>query len=675
MTAAGVVAALLMLLLLYAAYDHGAAGLNAGARLQTVAAALAALAAAGVLWTGSLRIAAPRRAVLAIALLAGFALWSAVTLAWSVSPDATWTEFNRVLTYLLVLGVAVAVGASHTEAIALVARGFLLVALAVAVYGLGQKLVPGLHIGGLIDLNRTGAFARLQEPLGYWNALALLLAMAVPVALGIAVDRSATNGARLAALIAIELLLLTIVLTLSRGGLLALAFGAGVGIAVSGARLRSLMWAALVLLCTLAPLLIGLTNHSLTTANVGLGARERAGADLAAVLAVSLLVLGLVAMRLFSVERRSRIGPARARRIGRFVAVLAAVAVAVGVIAVALSGRGLTGTVSHAWTSFTATKGTSVSNPGRLLSVDSENRWVWWKEAVGAFGDRPVGGWGAGSFATLHLLYRHNALSTTQAHSVPLQFLAETGIVGAALAIGAFGLLLATAAGTVRRLGTGRERLLAAALFAGAATYAVHALYDWDWAIPAVTLPPLVFLGVLAGSAARSDAAEGGATLGRALALVGVTLTLCVIAFSGVLPGLAASRAGAALLAAAQGTRGALGSAESQARQASSFDPLSDQGLLVEATIATKRGQLDSARADLVQAIGREPTDTNAWEQLASIEFLLGNPRADLAASQRALALNPRGRVARDIAERAQVELTPPADSPTAIATPASSTP
>jgi hypothetical protein len=675
MTAAGVVAALLMLLLLYAAYDHGAAGLNAGARLQTVAAALAALVAAGVLWTGSLRIAAPRRAVLAIALLAGFALWSAVTLAWSVSPDATWTEFNRVLTYLLVLGVAVAVGASHTEAIALVARGFLLVALAVAVYGLGQKLVPGLHIGGLIDLNRTGAFARLQEPLGYWNALALLLAMAVPVALGIAVDRSATNGARLAALIAIELLLLTIVLTLSRGGLLALAFGAGVGIAVSGARLRSLMWAALVLLCTLAPLLIGLTNHSLTTANVGLGARERAGADLAAVLAVSLLVLGLVAMRLFSVERRSRIGPARARRIGRFVAVLAAVAVAVGVIAVALSGRGLTGTVSHAWTSFTATKGTSVSNPGRLLSVDSENRWVWWKEAVGAFGDRPVGGWGAGSFATLHLLYRHNALSTTQAHSVPLQFLAETGIVGAALAIGAFGLLLATAAGTVRRLGTGRERLLAAALFAGAATYAVHALYDWDWAIPGVTLPALVFLGVLVGSAARSDAPRRMPTFGRGLALAGVTLTLCVIAFSGVLPSLAASRAGAALVTAAQGSGAALSSAESEARQASSFDPLSDQGLLVQATIATKRDQLVAARSYLVQAIGREPTDSNAWEQLATLERLLGNSGAELAAAQRALSLNPLNSVARNIADRAQVSLTPAAASPTSGTTPPQSAP
>jgi hypothetical protein len=674
-TAAGVVTALLMLLLLYAAYDHGAAGLSAGARLQTVTAALAALVAAGVLWTGSLRLAAPRRAVLAIVLLGGFALWSAVTLAWSVSPDATWTEFNRVLTYLLVLGVAVTVGASHREAIALVARGFLLVAMAVAVYGLGQKLVPGLHIGGLVDLNRTGAFARLQAPLGYWNALALLLAMAVPIGLGIAVDRSATNGARLTALLAIELLLLTIVLTLSRGGLLALAFGGGIGIAVSGARLRSLMWAALVLLCTLAPLLIGLTNHSLTTSNVALGPRERAGAELAAVLAVSLLVLGLVAMRLFGIERRSRIGLERARRIGRFVALLAAVVVVIGVIAVALSGRGLTGTISHAWTSFTATKGTSVSNPGRLLSVDSENRWVWWKEAVGAFADRPVGGWGAGSFATLHLLYRHNTLSTTQAHSVPLQFLAETGIVGAALAIGAFGLLLAAAAGTVRRLGTGRERLLAAALFAGAAMYAVHALYDWDWAIPGVTLPALVFLGVLAGSAARSDAPQGRPTLGRALALVGATLTLCAIAFSGVLPSLAASRAGAALLTAAQGGRAALASAQSQARQASSFDPLSDQGLLVEATIATRRKQLGTARADLVQAIGREPTDMDAWEQLASLELLLGNSGAELQAAQRALALSPFDRVAREIADRAQVPSSAPAESATAIPTPALSTP
>ena len=130
-----------MLLLLYAAYDHGAAALSAGARVQTLTAALAAVVAAGVLWTGSLRLAAPRRAVVAISMLGGFALWCAVTLAWSIAPDATWTEFNRVLTYLLVLGIATVIGASDRDAFTLVARGFLLVAMAVAVYGLGQKLV------------------------------------------------------------------------------------------------------------------------------------------------------------------------------------------------------------------------------------------------------------------------------------------------------------------------------------------------------------------------------------------------------------------------------------------------------------------------------------------------------------------------------------------------------
>jgi O-Antigen ligase len=351
--------------------------------------------------------------------------------------------------------------------------------------------------------------------------------------------------------------------------------------------------------------------------------------------------------------------------------VIAGVVLAIGVIAVAVSGRGLTGTVSHAWSSFTAAKGATVSGPNRLLSVDSENRWVWWKEAVGAFSDRPIGGWGAGSFATIHLLYRHDTLSTTQAHSVPLQFLAETGLIGAALALGAFALLLAVAVRTVRGVPPGRQRLLAAALLAGAATYAIHATYDWDWAIPGVTLPALAFLGVLAGAAgARGSGPRASPGFGRALALAGVTLGICVVAFCGVLPSIAADRANAALVAAAQGTPASLASATSDARDATSFDPLSDQGLLVEASIDTRRGQPARARAALLTAIGREPTDVNAWEQLSILEQLLGNQRAELAAAQHTLALDPLDPIARMIADRAVVALMPAADSATSVRTP-----
>ena len=48
--------------------------------------------------------------------------------------------------------------------------------------------MPGFHVAGLFDLNQTGPLPRLQEPLGYWNALALLLALGAPVALMVSVD-------------------------------------------------------------------------------------------------------------------------------------------------------------------------------------------------------------------------------------------------------------------------------------------------------------------------------------------------------------------------------------------------------------------------------------------------------------------------------------------------------
>ena len=142
-----------------------------------------------------------------------------------------------------------------------------------------------------------------------------------------------------------------------------------------------------------------------------------------------------------------------------------------------------------------------------------------------------------------------------------------------------------------------------------------------------------------------------------------------MVAFSGILPSLAADRANAALVAAAQGTPASLDSAASDARDATSFDPLSDQGLLVEASIDTRRGEPAGAAA-LIAAIGREPTDVNAWEQLSILEQLLGNQRAELGAAQRTLALDPLDPVARVIADRAMVALIPAADSATSVRTP-----
>src|SRR5439155_270606 len=160
-----------------------------------------------------------------------------------------------------------------------------------------------VHIGP-IDFNHTQFFSRLRAPLAYWNALALFCVLAVPIAL-----RAATDRRRLA-LPAAVLLLTTIGLTYSRGGVASLAVAVPV-----------------------------------------------------------LLVAGLAA-----------------------------------------SSRGVTGTISHGFDSFTSVKFERQNDPARILQTNSGNRWVWWSEAVGAWADKPLAGWGAGSFPLLHHRYRHNSL-------------------------------------------------------------------------------------------------------------------------------------------------------------------------------------------------------------------------------------------------------------------------
>ncbi|MGI8505493.1 MAG: O-antigen ligase family protein [Solirubrobacteraceae bacterium] len=650
---AGVLAVALLAVCGYAAFAHGAVGPTATERLQLVIAIVAAGAVAAWLWSGTFAVNAPALVWGGLGLLAAFAAWSGLTLLWSVSPDQTWAECNRALTYALVVGLAITLGASHRHAVELVAGGFLAVCLAVTAYGLGQKLFPGVHVGGLLTLDQTGQLPRLQEPFGYWNALALFVAFGVPIALSLAVDGELSERVRVPAAAAIVPMLVTIAFTYSRGAVLALVCGLAVGIALGGARLRSLLWLALACLAALPPAILGLMSHPLTGTGVDLGARELAGAELTAVLAACVLLLSIAARRLVARERRTSLSALDAQRIGRALARLLAVLVVVAVLAVAFSARGLGGTVSHAWHSFTATKATSVYDPGRLLSADSENRWVWWKEAARAFGDRPVAGWGAGSFGVVHLLFRRDTLTVQQPHSVPLQFLTETGVVGAILGLGAFALLTAGGLGAVRQRPSGRARLLAAALLAGSVMYAVHALYDWDWDIPGVTLPALLFLGVLGGSARHEQPPTAVRRSGwRAAGLAAAALCLAAFAFSVVVPRLAAADAQQALVSASGASRPALQGALASALDASRLNPLSDAGLLAAATIELHLGHDEQSRRYVLAAVGRQPTDGQAWQQLAFEDLVLRDNRDALIAARQALALDPHGAGAIALARR-----------------------
>jgi O-antigen ligase len=133
---------------------------------------------------------------------------------------------------------------------------------------------------------------------------------------------------------------------------------------------------------------------------------------------------------------------------------------------------------------------------GRLVSLQS-NRYAYWRVALKAFGHEPVRGVGAGGWAVWWLRYRHVREFAQDAHSLPLQTLAELGLVGFTLLCG-FLAGVALAAREAYR----RAPALAAGAIAGCVVWLAHAPLDWDWQMPAVTLVAVVLAGALLALAA-----------------------------------------------------------------------------------------------------------------------------------------------------------------------------
>src|SRR3954454_9793646 len=258
----------------YAAFAHGATGPPTEARVQVALAVLLALGVAAWLWDGGIRVDATGLGWLGVLVLAAFAAWTGTTVLWSISPDSTWTELNRVLGYLLVLALALAVGSSYAGALEAVAVGFLAVAMGVALYALGGKVAPGLHVSGVFDLDHTFGTSRLRAPLEYWNALGLLCALAAPVALRIAADSQRKTLVRLVSLGSLLILLAVLGMTYSRGAMMALGVGTIVAVALAEPRLRAVLLFALASLAVIVPLGFAFSAPDLTANGVPVGRRE-----------------------------------------------------------------------------------------------------------------------------------------------------------------------------------------------------------------------------------------------------------------------------------------------------------------------------------------------------------------------------------------------------------------
>jgi O-antigen ligase len=130
-----------------------------------------------------------------------------------------------------------------------------------------------------------------------------------------------------------------------------------------------------------------------------------------------------------------------------------------------------------------------------LTSGGGGNRRDFWRVAWSSFRDHPLQGVGVDNFAVDYLRERHSTEQPLYPHSVVLRLFSQTGLVGAALALGFLGVALAAAAPALRRSG---GRSAGAAAGAMVAYWLLHGAFDWFWEIPGLTAPVLAALGIAA---------------------------------------------------------------------------------------------------------------------------------------------------------------------------------
>ena len=202
---------------------------TSGGRLFWIG-ALAVLAAAVSLGAGPIPV--PRGPGLAcFALIGALTAWVGLTMWWSIAPDRSWQAFDRTLVYgaFAVLGLL----ATRVPRPARTVAGGLAVLIGlVLLWALAGKVVPSLVPDGF-------RVARLRNPIGYWNSLALVAATAVPLGLWLSASRRHHAAVRAVGAVLVYLAEVAAVLTLSRAGILVAGLAALAWLAIERDRLET----------------------------------------------------------------------------------------------------------------------------------------------------------------------------------------------------------------------------------------------------------------------------------------------------------------------------------------------------------------------------------------------------------------------------------------------------
>ncbi len=607
-------------LLGWALFAGGGSGTGSTASLGTTAVIVSAVVL--IAWARR-AIALPRldrAGLVAGSAATALVAWTGLSVWWSIAGDRSWDALAKgivVLAFGVVGLAAAALPGRPVRALGLVLAAGL---GAVFVWALLGKVIPAL---GPDDVRQV---ARLKGSIGYWNALAVLADAALGLGLWLVVSVRERFGRPFGAMLLYGATLV-VLLSQSRAGLLA-------GLAVVTLALRlsdSRVEAALLALLAAGPAAIvagwAFTRPALVEDGSAQSGRGSAGAVLGVLVVVgAALVLAAVAK-----VPVSRLVETRRREVVRGLLAAAALAAAVGVAGIVLSvGNPFPWAVDQIGGS-----GEVVNSPGRLGSLETNNRTVWWGEAWQVFRANPAGGTGARTFEIARKRFRDDAQNVTEPHSVPLQFLSDTGLPGLALGI-AFVIALALGLrATIGRLEPG-ERAAAVGLVALPLALGLHALVDYDLDFLAVTAPAALVSAALLGAGRPALASPGGILI-VVSAVAGAGVAIWVLAA----PALAMRSVDRAYR---QSDRGDLAAAAASAKRAQGLNPLSPEPLFARATIAGLAGDKRAAETFYEQATRLQPSNPATWYELGLFRQLaLDDQCGAYFALNAAYTLDPRG--------------------------------
>jgi O-antigen ligase len=579
-----------------------------------------------------------RLAWITTGIFGGFLLWSLLASSWSSSAERTVADVGRLATYVgfFVLGLC----ALRRDTIRPLVGGMASALGLVCLLAVLSRLYPGAFPTDQIPLFFShGASPRLSYPLNYASGNGNFVALGLPLLLAVS-TRARTLALQALAAAAIPVTVLALVMTASRGGVLTAIVGIAVFYALAPDRLPKLATGLATAIGSV--ILIGalLHRHDLRE---GL-ATSQAVSQRHQLMVLVVLVCAGVALLQVAVGLTARYAMRRpAPRISRSGA-QQLVAAGLAVVVIAGVAAGIPGKLEHQWNVFkeTSTTGVVAGNTlSRLGTLSGSHRYQYWVTAVHAFEHKPLGGIGPGTYEFYWAQHGPIYEFIRNAHSLYLETLAETGLIGFII-LAAFLLALLTA-GVRRSLrAPPLARASLAAATAAFAAFLVSAGYDWMWQLSCAPVAAIL-LGAAIVSYRPPEVQRDGSARARRRER-GVTRGAMSFAAVAAMVAIAIPFAMTSAIRSSQSEVGNhdLKAALSDALTAQSLEPYAATPRLQEALVYEQAHDFTAARAAIVEAAVREPLNWRIWLVRSRIEAESGHAVQAVRDYKQAHVLDPR---------------------------------